>query len=50
VSPTRSLALPTHETRNHPVTVLDELVSDQLRTDLPELASGDTVKVSAKVV
>jgi large subunit ribosomal protein L19 len=32
------------------VTVLDELVSDQLRTDLPELASGDTVKVSAKVV
>ncbi len=33
-----------------PVTVLDEIVSDQLRTDLPELASGDTVKVSAKVV
>jgi large subunit ribosomal protein L19 len=32
------------------VTVLDEIVSDQLRTDLPELASGDTVKVSAKVV
>ena len=30
--------------------VLDELVQDQLRTDLPELASGDTVKVSAKVV
>ena len=30
--------------------VLDEIVSDQLRTDLPELASGDTVKVSAKVV
>src|SRR4051812_19763409 len=36
--------------RNASVTVLDELVSDQLRTDLPELASGDTVKVSAKVV
>ena len=33
-----------------PVTVLDEIVSDQLRTDLPEIASGDTVKVSAKVV
>ena len=32
------------------VTVLDEIVQDQLRTDLPELASGDTVKVSAKVV
>lgn len=30
--------------------VLDEIVSDQLRTDLPELASGDTVRVSAKVV
>jgi large subunit ribosomal protein L19 len=37
-------------TRIHHVTVLDEVVSDQLRTDLPELASGDTVKVSAKVV
>src|SRR5437899_894292 len=48
--PTRSFALPTIETRNEAVTVLDELVSDQLRTDLPELASGDTVKVSAKVV
>ena len=32
------------------MTVLDEIVSDQLRSDLPELASGDTVKVSAKVV
>ena len=30
--------------------VLDEIVQDQLRTDLPELATGDTVKVSAKVV
>ena len=30
--------------------VLDEIVQDQLRTDLPVLASGDTVKVSAKVV
>ena len=32
------------------VNVLDEIVKDQLRSDLPELASGDTVKVSAKVV
>ena len=30
--------------------VLDEIVQDQLRTDLPELATGDTVKVSARVV
>jgi large subunit ribosomal protein L19 len=32
------------------VNVLDEIVQDQLRTDLPELASGDTVRVSARVV
>jgi large subunit ribosomal protein L19 len=32
------------------VNVLDEIVADQIRTDLPDLASGDTVKVSAKVV
>jgi large subunit ribosomal protein L19 len=32
------------------VNVLDEIVADQLRTDLPELAAGDTVRVSAKVV
>ncbi len=30
--------------------VLDEIASDQLRTDLPEIASGDTVRVAAKVV
>ena len=30
--------------------VLDEIVADQLRTDLPELSPGDTVRVSAKVV
>ena len=49
--PNRSLTLPPNETRNErPVNVLDEIVADQLRTDLPELASGDTVKVSAKVV
>jgi large subunit ribosomal protein L19 len=32
------------------VNVLDEIVADQIRSDLPELASGDTVKVSARVV
>jgi large subunit ribosomal protein L19 len=49
--PSGSSSLPMRETRNErPVNVLDEIVSDQLRTDLPELASGDTVKVSAKVV
>jgi large subunit ribosomal protein L19 len=32
------------------VNVLDEIVQDQLRTDLPELATGDTVRVSARVV
>ena len=30
--------------------VLDDITQDQLRTDLPELASGDTVRVSARVV
>ena len=30
--------------------VLDEIVQDQIRTDLPELSSGDTVRVSARVV
>lgn len=31
------------------MTVLDDIVADQIRTDLPELASGDTVKVAVKV-
>ena len=30
--------------------VLQEIVQDQLRTDLPEITPGDTVKVAAKVV
>ncbi|MFM2105898.1 MAG: hypothetical protein RL338_930 [Chloroflexota bacterium] len=30
--------------------VLDEIVQGHLRSDLPELATGDTVRVSAKVV
>jgi large subunit ribosomal protein L19 len=32
------------------VSVLDDIVADQIRTDLPPLTPGDTVKVSAKVV
>ena len=30
--------------------VLNEIVQDQLRTDLPVITPGDTVKVAAKVV
>src|SRR5215213_3264789 len=51
--PDRSLsraAVRPHTTGTAAVNVLDEIVADQIRTDLPELASGDTVKVSAKVV
>jgi large subunit ribosomal protein L19 len=48
-TPDLQLRLP-HLPRNRRVNVLDEIVQDQLRTDLPELATGDTVKVSAKVV
>lgn len=29
---------------------LDEIVQDQLRSDLPEIVPGDTVRVAAKVV
>jgi large subunit ribosomal protein L19 len=32
------------------VNVLDEITQEYIRTDLPKLASGDTVRVSAKVV
>jgi large subunit ribosomal protein L19 len=32
------------------VNVLDDISAEQIRSDLPELASGDTVRVSAKVV
>ena len=31
------------------MTVLDEIVQDQLRTDLPELASGDTVMIGGLI-
>ena len=30
--------------------VLNEIVADQLRSDLPHMTPGDTVKVSAKVI
>jgi len=51
-------ALPTYARRrprpgaapgSDPVTVLDEIVADQIRTDLPEISPGDTVRVSVKV-
>ena len=45
----RAAARP-HQQDGPTVNVLDEIVADQIRTDLPELASGDTVKVSARVV
>jgi len=32
------------------VNVLDEIVKDQLRSDIPKIAPGDTVKVAARVV
>jgi large subunit ribosomal protein L19 len=31
------------------MSVLDEISAEHLRTDLPDLSSGDTVKVSARV-
>jgi large subunit ribosomal protein L19 len=32
------------------VNLLEEISREQIRTDIPELAAGDTVKVSARVV
>jgi large subunit ribosomal protein L19 len=32
------------------VSIIDEITAEQIRTDLPELSAGDTVRVSAKVV
>ena len=46
----RANARRTSAGKPRPVNVLDEIVADQIRTDLPDLASGDTVKVSARVV
>lgn len=31
------------------MSVIDEIAAEQLRTDMPEIASGDTVKVHARV-
>ena len=31
------------------MSILDEITADQIRTDLPELASGDTVRVHLRV-
>jgi len=36
--------------RKRLVNQLDEIVQDQLRSDLPEIVPGDTVRVAAKVV
>jgi large subunit ribosomal protein L19 len=33
-----------------PVNILDEISADQIRTDLPDISVGDTVRVAAKVV
>lgn len=32
------------------MTLLDDIVADQLRTDLPTISPGDTIRVAAKVV
>ena len=32
------------------MSVLEEITQEQIRTDLPELSPGDTVRVSARVV
>ena len=42
--------LPSTDDKDRTVNVLNEIVQDQLRTDLPEITPGDTVKVAAKVV
>src|SRR3954470_22021825 len=49
-SEARIAAAAAQMSQEQPVTVLDEIVQDQLRSDLPELPTGDTVKVSAKAV
>jgi large subunit ribosomal protein L19 len=42
-------ACPRPTTKERLMTLIDEITADQIRTDLPELASGDTVRVSARV-
>jgi len=44
-----SLVKPARTRGRRPPSVLDEIVADQIRTDLPEIAPGDTVRVSVKV-
>jgi large subunit ribosomal protein L19 len=44
-----SAADPTAPVESFAVTVIDEITADQIRTDLPELAPGDTVRVAVKV-
>jgi large subunit ribosomal protein L19 len=39
-----------HDQEHDTVNVLDEIVADQIRSDLPNLATGDTVRVAARVV
>ncbi len=48
ISDAQPAATAAHQSQERRVNVLDEIVQDQLRTDLPVLASGDTVKVSAQ--
>jgi hypothetical protein len=35
--------------KEQPMSVLDEITADQIRTDLPELETGDTVRVAQRV-
>jgi large subunit ribosomal protein L19 len=49
MDPTAAPALLQAQDDDH-VNVLDEIVADQLRTDLPKLAAGDTVRVAARVI
>ena len=39
----------TENEESEALSVLDEIAAEQIRTDLPELSSGDTVRVSARV-
>ncbi|MER3417756.1 MAG: 50S ribosomal protein L19 [Chloroflexota bacterium] len=41
---------PRLEQQDPPVNVLADIVADQLRTDLPTIRPGDTIRVAAKVV
>jgi large subunit ribosomal protein L19 len=45
---TTAVAAPTADERPA-VSVIDEIAAEQIRTDLPQLASGDTVRVHARV-